>query len=33
MFNPKKRRIITAVIAIVLALAMVIPSALSLIIR
>ena len=33
MFNPKKRRVITAVIAIVLALAMVIPSALSLIIR
>lgn len=31
MFDPKKRKVITAVIAVILALAMVIPTALSLI--
>ena len=29
MFNPKKRKIITAVIAVILVLAMVVPSILS----
>ena len=33
MFDPKKRKKITAVIAIILALAMVIPTVLSLVIR
>ncbi len=31
MFDPKKRKIITAVIAIILALAMVIPTVLSMV--
>ena len=33
MFNPKKRKVITAVLAIILALAMVIPSALAILVR
>ena len=32
MFNPKNRKVITAIIAIILVLAMVVPSVLSLIV-
>ena len=32
MFNPKNRRVITAIIAIILVLAMVVPTVLSLIV-
>ena len=32
MFNPKNRKVITAIIAIILALAMVVPTVLSLIV-
>lgn len=32
MFNPKNRKVITAIIAIILVLAMVVPTALSLIV-
>jgi hypothetical protein len=32
MFNPKKRKIITAVIAVILVLAMVVPSILSILV-
>jgi hypothetical protein len=33
MFNPKNRKVITAVIAIILALAMIVPTVLSLMIQ